>query len=480
MKHNGHVVDQWYHNGVRVFARGRTVTYMVDKGVTYSEEVDYGYSCLNPTTFNPTKNGWIFVGWREDDTVTNNILTSKTMEQTPITLFAVFRKEVTVTYYPDLGFGTAKTMTDSCYYNNGNTTIPSFSLRQSTVLGWKPMGWTTGTAANANITHNDGDVFTADSDLTLYARYSQPVTIKYYNGSSTLNTITELRQASTYNKGVYVNPSFTLSQANKSGWSPRGWSMANAGDADIKYTNGATFTRESNIVLYGCYYKNVTLSYNGNSATSGSVAPDSKFAYWAPAGYINPSFTIKSNGFSKTDYEFNKWALGSISGKQYNAGEIVTLADSATMYALWTATVPVEFVWIQNGVAAPGYTLKLTHNASSNCSTNFDGLTSVAELRTTPNDDNENHRVQVHTNYVNTAGATKMTISFGVCDGGQNQIALNNYGDSSTWAVQNGAYNVSHTFDVAPNTNVRLCMDIGHWAMNGGAVIRITQVRFHN
>lgn len=474
VNYNGQKVKKWNHNGVRVYTAGSTVTYNVDSGRSYVEEVDSELSCLSPKTFTPAKDGWTFVGWKEDTTANSTVLTSKVMADAPVTLYAVFTQNVTVTYYDNTT--TAKTSTKARYYNNGTIANPSFALSQASKSGWTARGWSTGTTGDAAITYNNGATFTRDSNIALHGMYQTTVTVTYYNNSTTASTTSGTRY---YNSnGQVKNPSFTLTQAASSGWTARGWSTTNSGSAGITYNNGATFTRDSNITLYGLYQQTITLYYNGNSATSGSVAADSKTRYWAPAGFINPTFTLKANGFTRTNHTFSKWALNGPTGTQYAVGATVTLTANATVYAVWTM---VEFIWIQNGVAASGYTLKLTHNQSTNCSTNFDGQTSVAELTTTPNDDNQNHHVQVHTNYVNTAGATKMTVTVGVCNGGQNGIYLNNYGTGNQfWKIDHGGYSAEHTFDVTPNSNVRLCLEIGGWATNWTATMRITQVRFHN
>lgn len=482
VNYNGQKVKKWNHNGVRVYTAGSTVTYNVDNGRSYVEEVDSELSCLSPKTFTPAKDGWTFVGWREDTTANSTVLTSKVMADAPVTLYAVFTQNVTVTYYDNTT--TAKTSTKARYYNNGTIANPSFALSQASRSGWTARGWSTGTTGDAAITYNNGATFTRDSNITLYGMYQTTVTVTYYNNSATASTTSGTRY---YNSnGQVKNPSFTLTQAASSGWTARGWSTTNSGSAGITYNNGATFTRDSNITLYGLYQQTITLYYNGNSATSGSVAADSKTRYWAPAGYINPTFTLKANGFTRTNHTFSKWALNGPTGTQYAVGATVTLTANATVYAVWTM---VEFIWIQNGVAASGYTLILTNTDTWNwnCNSNYTGKTSVAEITAVPNDSDQNHKIQVYTNYVNTQGATKMTITTGNCAGGQNAIELNNYGTSNSgeWAGDgdggfNGKWSAEKTFTVTPNSNVRLCMSIGGWATNGNATMRITQVRFHN
>jgi hypothetical protein len=195
-------------------------------------------------------------------------------------------------------------------------------------------GWSTSNAGNGTITYNNNTAFTRDSNITLYGLYQQTITVTYYNNSTTAKTTTGTRY---WAPAGYINPSFTLSQSAKSGWSYRGWSTSNAADANtnnnITYGNvdvqSTTFTRDSNITLYGIYYQVVSLTYNGNGASSGSVD-----GYWTWRMYnssgktYNPTTTLKANGFSRMDYSFNGWNLGAV-------GATVTLDGDKVAYAQW-------------------------------------------------------------------------------------------------------------------------------------------------
>ena len=259
----GKMITKAYLGGRQVYSAGGTVTYQVDTNVSYTEKVNSGASCLSPTSFVPNKSGWVFIGWREDLKAESTTLTNKIMESGYITLYAVFKKEITVTYYDNTT--TSKTVKNNIYYNNG----------------------------------------------------------------------------------IIVNPSFSLAQASVSGWSARGWSTGTAGNSTIIYNNNDTFTIDSNITLYGTYSSTITLSYNGNSATSGSVASHTGTIYRNYAGtVIGATFTLKSNGFARTGYTFSKWAQGSASGTQYAAGTNVTLTANTTFYAVWTVQKGVLY---QNG-----------------------------------------------------------------------------------------------------------------------------------
>lgn len=325
-----------YIGAARVYSAGNVVTYKV--GVdTYQEEIDEGSSCLSPKTFTPALSGWNFVGWRQDTAANGNVLSSLAMGDEPVTLYAVFSQKVTVTYYNDST--SARKWSKERYYNTNNISNPTFVLTQNAISGWTARGWSTDTAANGSITYANGVSFTRDSNITLYGMYQQTITVTFYNGNTSAATSSGTRY---YNPGggTVVNPSFTLTQAGLSGWTARGWSTSTAANGGITYANGASFARDSNITLYGMYQQTITVSYSGNGATGGSTAAQTGTRYYNPGSgaVLNPSFSLQTNGFSRTNYNFSKWAADSAGGTQYAAGASITLAANTTMYAVWITT----------------------------------------------------------------------------------------------------------------------------------------------
>lgn len=176
MTHDGVEVQTWTHNGVEVYSAGKMVTYMVDSGVSYQEKVKKGQSCLAPTTFTPSKSGWAFVGWREDKAASGSVLGSKLMERSPITLYAVFRQVITLSYNGNGATGgSTAAQTGNRYYNNGNIANPSFTIRgngfsrtSASFINWA-LNSISGTRYNA------GSSITLSSNATLYARWNVTV-----------------------------------------------------------------------------------------------------------------------------------------------------------------------------------------------------------------------------------------------------------------------------------------------------------------
>lgn len=201
-----------------------------------------------------------------------------------------------------------------------------------TKSGWTFVGWREDKTASGTVL---GSKMMEKNPITLYAVFKQAITCYTYNGSSTRTSTTGTRY---YNNGNIVNPSFKLSQNGMSGWSANGWCTSSGATASIAVANGGTVTLSADATYYGRYSQTITLSYNGNGNSGGSTAAQTGTRYYNSGNYSNPSFTIRSNGFSRTNASFKNWALGSTSGTRYNAGASITLSASSTLYAKWTVT----------------------------------------------------------------------------------------------------------------------------------------------
>lgn len=326
-------IKQIYLGASPLFVSAQPVTYYVDTSTSYVENVEPGQTVLSPQTFTPTKSGYTFVGWREDTVASGTVISSKVMEDAPITLYAVFSKAITVTKYTN-GAGATATENKNQYYNNSNVANPSFTLTEPDLSGWTKYGWAD--AADFAVDVADGGSVTLSANKTYYALYTQNITVTYYNNSSTASTSTKARYVRAGGSWTFSNPSFTLTCASVSSWTARGWSTTNTGNAAISYNSGVAFTRDSNITLYSLYQRTVTYSYNSNGGTSGSTAATTGTAYRNASGtIINASITLANNGFIKDQYGFYKWAEDSASGTQRDPGYTYSTYTDRTMYAIW-------------------------------------------------------------------------------------------------------------------------------------------------
>jgi len=281
-------VKKVYVGTRKVYSSGGIVTYRVDSGATYTQEYDEGANVLSPTSFTPAKTGYTFVGWREDATASSTVLTSKTLQTETLTLYAVFRKTITVTKYN--GSGTASTSTLYQYYNNGSVLNPQHTLTQTALSGWTALGWTTAASGHSIQVANGGTV-TLTANATYYGCYSKTVTASYNgNGNTSGSTVASSGTAYYHSTAGTTNASITL-RANgfaKSGSTFTKWAISSA--SGTQYTAGTTVSLSANTTFYAVwatafyiYNASPTPAYTqsiSNGSNDGSYSPASNKPYW--------------------------------------------------------------------------------------------------------------------------------------------------------------------------------------------------------
>lgn len=321
--------------------KGKTpVTYKVDAGVEYTEYKDSGANALPPTTFTPTKSGYEFVGWREDSAANATVISNKACDGDEITLYAVFKKDVTVTCF-NLMHRYPYDLVGQQYYNNGNVINPSFTLdEQEAKYGdWIPRGWGTNSAADAEVVYASGVPFEVSSDITVYGLYYKEYTLTYYDNSATAKTIK--RNAYFGSSNTYSYQSVTMTQSSKTGWTARGWATTNKPNASIDYSNGASIKLDKDITIYGCYTHDYTLTYYDGSTTKGTKT--------ATAYYNAVSSTIYSKvtmtQAAKDGWTARGWSTRTAGNAtiDYNDGYSIEVYGDLTIYGCYSQEITITY-----------------------------------------------------------------------------------------------------------------------------------------
>lgn len=183
-------IKKIYIGTEKVYSSGSIVTYYVDTNIVYQEEVDSEATCLSPKTFTPAKSGYTFVGWREDTTASSSVLTSKVMGDSPITLYAVFKQTITLSYNGNSSTsGSVSSQSGYKYYNNGNITNPSFSIAANGFArtNYSFIAWALGSTGGAR--YGAGATITLDASNTLFAVWSKNEAVLLNTGDNMSNAV---------------------------------------------------------------------------------------------------------------------------------------------------------------------------------------------------------------------------------------------------------------------------------------------------
>ncbi len=158
-------------------------------GEQETEQVAEGGN-IDVSTKQAERAGYTFVGWTNDPVGTTP-LPNLQMEDQDVTLYAIFKKDLTVTYkyYDNNGQMKTETETASLYNNDVDVQITLKTLSEDYIENgntWTKVGWTTDTAVTGS-TLQESSTQQISSDTTYNMIYSRQIKVKYdVNGGSTL------------------------------------------------------------------------------------------------------------------------------------------------------------------------------------------------------------------------------------------------------------------------------------------------------
>ena len=177
----------------RVYAAGVKVTYQIDTGYSLERTVPDREDAIAAAP-DAALEGYTFVGWRQDDSAEKKVLSEFIISsEEPVTLYAVFKKQMTIGLMPNGGTlaetGASESFIAFCYYNNGNsqsepTTVPASPYTRKNMSF---CGWSIDSLSTPSYKPGEKGVFPAGA--TLYAMW---VTTEYdfvYTGSYVQFTI---------------------------------------------------------------------------------------------------------------------------------------------------------------------------------------------------------------------------------------------------------------------------------------------------
>ena len=297
-----------------------------------------------------------FLGWNTDSTATEAI-TSLTMPQEDVTLYALYSGDVTAKFVDSLG---VRTVTGTRYNNTKDVVITVPDIRDydwSNVTSTNTIGWNSNTDINAAESKKNeitADTITISSNVTYYAVYSAQVTLEYdLNGadeSQQPESVTVTAYTNAYDLTNACGEKVTLAQAVKhtleaqegyiDSYVQTAWAE-NSLDGK-SYAPGGEYNLTQNTVMYAIWDGDIkpimyTIRFDGNGAASGAMA-DIQAKY-------DEQITLPDNAYVRTtdwgDSTFIGWnRTADTKTIEFSNQEIVSNlstidGDVVVLYAIW-------------------------------------------------------------------------------------------------------------------------------------------------
>ena len=290
-----------------------------------------------------------------------------------VILYAVWQiNTYTVTYNYTENGGTAATKTSaSVNYGSAIDLTPT-----ATKSGYNFVGWNT----NKNGTSKLSSLTMGTSNVTLYAIYSKTITATCYYYSGSAQTSKKVSETM-YNNATTAT--IKLGTTSLSGYTFRGWSTSNSGNATISVGSNGSVNLSSNATYYACYSYAVTGTYkyyNGTAYTSSTVtataymnssgtkiggrptAPTvSNPSGWTARGWSTSSsasgtVAVPSTIISNTNYYYS-WSKKITVSYNSNSGTGAPSSQSTTAYLNYagTSSVPTAITISSTTPTKPGY-----------------------------------------------------------------------------------------------------------------------------
>ncbi|MEN9604299.1 MAG: hypothetical protein RL545_988, partial [Actinomycetota bacterium] len=225
------------------------------------------------------------------------------------------------------------------YLGNNNTggTVPSNTTGNGSVTlagntgtldrtGYTLTGWNSNAAGTG--THYDlSSAYPLTTNVTLYAEWTAlNLTVTYDGNSNTGGTA----PANTTGYGS-VSLRGNTGSLVRTGYTVNGWNtQADGQGTHFNLSGGYNLT--ANVTLYAEWVPiDYTITYNGNSKTSGSVPANT-------VGHGTTTLAGNTGTLARTGYTLTGWnTLANGTGTHYALGDSYNLTADVTLYAEWTA-----------------------------------------------------------------------------------------------------------------------------------------------
>lgn len=343
----------WSNSSYKVSFEGNGGTFTANGNWTgsYSEDVQSGYR-VSAEIANPTRDGYTFAGWFDED---GNAWNASTVITGSVTYYAKWdANSYELTLYAN--GGAYADGSDVKVYPASETT-PIGNVEIPTREGYVFRGWYTRADGGERVEFETTS--TLDKDTILYAHWTEAVYQVTYQGQDFSWTNKNVKYGSTVKAP-------TSSNYDVEGYTITGWYTTRTYDEGTEW-NFAEDTVTQNTVLYAKYEaRTYTITFNANGGEGSEYTQT--FTFGEPQ-------QLKANGFVNEGYTFAGWTLDRSTEEILFQDQQIVTFDNAdensdfTVYAVWTqVTHQVTFVGM-NGAPDGPYTV--AHNGKITATQNL-------------------------------------------------------------------------------------------------------------
>jgi uncharacterized repeat protein (TIGR02543 family) len=231
----------------------------------------------------------------------------------------------------------------------GSALATPLNLNTFSRTGFVFMGWTTA-QDGTGLVYADGDSFTTNADVTLYAKWAagvtHTITFNANSGSGSMPT-----QTAGTSIGINQNQ-FTRTNFTFNGWNTE------ANGTGFAYGEGSIYSFQADTTLYA-QWQPVVASYRvtfyGNAADGGTTATQS----------ATTTTPLSLNGFTRNGYNFLGWSTNyAANSATYLDGQNYAFTSDVSLYAVWVAQTNNNLVYNGNG-SSGGSTAGQTASSST-------------------------------------------------------------------------------------------------------------------
>jgi uncharacterized repeat protein (TIGR02543 family) len=303
-----------------------SITYHLDGGTNNASNLATYTVTGSRTLYNPTKEGYTFAGWYNNEELAGTSVSS-------IPSGSTGNKE----YWAKWTINTYNVT----YNANGGTGIPSaqtktygidleLSSTEPTRTGYTFAGWNT-SSNGSGTAYAAGANYTANATVTLYAQWTIDTYSITYNANG--GTDAPSAQIKTYGSSLYLSNA----TPTRIGYTFNSWNTEEDGSGTTYYAGTYYYTNAA-LMLYAQWtistYTVTFVDYYGIGAPS------------AQTKTYDIDLELSSTEPTRTGYTFAGWNTSSSgNGMDYAAGANYTINAALTLYAQWTPnTYTVTFV----------------------------------------------------------------------------------------------------------------------------------------